>query len=59
MDTFVGTVWYSLLVLVVSLLAGWLVDLLLTGWLLAEERKTRWRAAAAIAESLRGYAPIV
>lgn len=54
MDTFVGSVWYSLVVLVVSLLAGWLLDLLLTTWLLGEERKVRWRAAAAIAESLHG-----
>ena len=54
MDTFVGSVWYSLLVLIGSLLVGWLVDLLLSAWLLADERRARWPAAAALAESLRG-----
>ncbi len=54
MTQFVGTFWYSLLTLVVSLLVGYIVDLILTAWLLADERKQRWPAAAALAESLRG-----
>ncbi len=51
---FVDTFWYSLLVLVGSLLVGWLVDLLLSAWLLTDERRKRWRGAAALAESLHG-----
>jgi small-conductance mechanosensitive channel len=58
MGTFVGTFWYSLLVLVVSLLAGWLADLLLSRWLLTDERRKRWRGAAALAESLHGVVEV-
>ena len=54
METFVGTVWYSLLVLLVSLGVGWLADLLLSAWLLTDKRRRKWRSAAAIAESLHG-----
>ena len=54
MSSFVSSWWYSLLVLVASLLVGWIADLLLSAWLTGEERSHKWRAAAAIAESLHG-----
>jgi small-conductance mechanosensitive channel len=54
MSSFVTSIWYPLLVVLISLLVGWLVDLLLGAWLARDEQSRRWRWARALAESLHG-----